>query len=355
MKTSRLNRVLTGMDKLGLKQALVTSTESIYYLTGLWIAPGERLLALLIDQGGSTLFVNRMFATPKVEGLKLVEFDDVDDSIQTLAAQVSAGRLGIDKAWPSRFLLSLMEKRADIQPVNGSAPVDEARMLKDAEEAEALRKSSRMNDKVTGLLRRSLKAGETELDVARRYAELGGAEGATGMGFEPLICFGEACAEPHHATGKNRLKEGDAVILDVGVNVDHACSDMTRTVFFGSATDEQKKVYEIVLAANMAAKEAVRPGVKLSDVDRAARSLIEKAGYGSNFLHRTGHGLGLEVHEPPDVSAVSPAIAQPGMVFSIEPGIYLPGKFGVRIEDLVMVTEDGCEVLNALDRDFMIV
>lgn len=355
MKTTRLNRVLTGMDKLGLTQALVTSTESIYYLTGLWVAPGERLLALKIDQSGSTLFVNHMFAVPKVEGLKLVEFDDADDSMQVLAAQVSPGRLGIDKAWPSRFLLSLMEKRADIQPVNSSAAVDEARMLKDKEEADALRNSSRVNDRVTGLLRKHLKAGETELDVARRYAEFAAAEGASSTGFEPLICFGDACAEPHHATGKNRLKPGDAVILDVGVNVDHALSDMTRTVFFGSATDEQKKVYDIVLAANMAAKAAVRPGVKLSDIDRAARSVIEAAGYGPNFLHRTGHGLGLEVHEPPDVSQVSPAIAQPGMVFSIEPGVYLPGKFGVRIEDLVLVTEGGCEVLNELDRDFMIV
>ena len=145
------------------------------------------------------------------------------------------------------------------------------------------------------------------------------------------------------------------MILDVGVNVDHALSDMTRTVFFGSATDEQKKVYDIVRRANAAGKAAVRPGVRLSDIDRAARAVIEEAGYGKQFLHRTGHGLGLEVHEPPDVSAVSPYVAQPGMVFSIEPGVYLAGKFGVRVEDLVLVTEDGCECLNELDRDFMIV
>ena len=355
MKTSRLNRVLTGMDRLGLERALVTSTESIYYLTGLWVAPGERLLALLIEQGGCTLFVNRMFAVPRVEGLKLSEFDDADDSVAVLASQVAPGKLGIDKTWPSRFLLSLMEKRADIAPVIGSEPVDEARMRKDSEEIDALRRSSRMNDRVTGLLRKSLQAGETELDVARRYAEFGAAQGATGTAFAPLVCFGAGCAEPHHSTGMARLKAGDAVILDVGVNVDHALSDMTRTVFFGSATDEQKKVYEIVRAANMAAKAAVRPGVKLSDIDRAARALIEGAGYGPNFLHRTGHGIGLEVHEPPDVSQVSPAVAQPGMVFSIEPGVYLPGKFGMRVEDLVLVTEDGCEVLNELDRDFMIV
>ena len=167
--------------------------------------------------------------------------------------------------------------------------------------------------------------------------------------------MGQAARNPHHATGHTRLQTGDAVILDVGLNVNHAPSDITRTVFFGSATDEQKKVYDIVRRANAAGKAAVRPGVKLSDIDRAARGVIEQAGYGPYFLHRTGHGLGLEVHEPPDVSTASAAIAKPGMVFSVEPGVYLAGKFGVRVEDLVLVTDDGCEVLNELDRDFMIV
>jgi Xaa-Pro dipeptidase len=231
MKTSRLDRVVRGMEKIGLSQALVTATESVYYLTGLWIAPGERLLALLIDPKGCKLFVNHMFQAPKVEGLELVEFDDADDSVAALASRVAPGRLGVDKAWPSRFLLSLMEKRPDLHPVNGSAPVDEARMLKDREEIEALRISSHMNDRVTGLLRQRLAEGETELDAARRYGELGALEGASGLGFEPLICFGAGCAEPHHVTGKARLQKGDAVILDVGLNVDHALSDMTRTPF----------------------------------------------------------------------------------------------------------------------------
>lgn len=355
MKASRLDRVMRGMENMGLNQALVTATESVYYLTGQWIAPGERLLALLIGPKGVKLFVNHMFQAPEIEGLELIEFDDADDSVAALAGHVSSGRLGVDKAWPSRFLLSLMEKRPDVQPVNGSAPVDEARMRKDAEEIAALKVSSHMNDRVTGALRKSLAEGETELDAARRYDELAAAEGASGLGFEPLICFGAGCAEPHHVTGKARLKKGDAVILDVGVNIDHALSDMTRTVFFGGATDEQKKVYEIVKAANAAGKAAVKPGVPLCEIDRAARSVIEQAGYGPNFLHRTGHGLGLEVHEPPDVSSVSQTIAQPGMVFSVEPGVYLAGKFGVRVEDLVLVTEDGCECLNELDREFMIV
>jgi Xaa-Pro dipeptidase len=355
MKTERLNRVRAGMEKAGLVQTLVTSTESVYYLTGAWIEPGERLMALLIGKGECRLVVNRMFPVPPTEGLSVTALDDAEDGVAALSAFIAPGPLGVDKAWPSRFLLALMEMRPDVRPVNGSGPVDEARMIKDGEEIAALRASSNMNDRVMGLLRRSLAEGETELDAARRYVDMGIREGASGPGFPPLVCFGAGAAEPHHATGSARLKRGDAVILDVGLDVNHALSDMTRTVFFGGATDEERRVYDVVRRANEAGRAAVRPGAALSEIDRAARGVIEAAGYGGHFLHRTGHGLGLEVHEPPDVSASSRHIARPGMVFSVEPGVYLPGRFGVRVEDLVLVTEDGCEVLNHLDRDFLIV
>lgn len=356
MKQERMERVRRGMEALGLDQILVTQPESVYYLTGLFVNPGERMLALLIGKDGCALFVNRMFALSPLAGdLPLCEFDDTDDPVALLADHLSPGKLGVDKDWPSRFTIGLMNARRDLQPVVGSRPVDEARMLKDAEELEAMRLSSRMNDKVTNMLMHSLREGERETDVGRRYTDFAVAEGAAGFSFTPLICFGAGCAEPHHATGSDCLKKGDAVILDVGLQKDHYMSDMTRTVFFGSVTDEQKKVYEIVKRANAAGKAAVKPGVLLSDIDRAARKVIEDAGYGPYFLHRTGHGIGLSVHEPPDVSATNPVVARPGMTFSIEPGIYLAGKFGVRVEDLVAVTQDGCEVLNALDRELTVI
>ena len=151
------------------------------------------------------------------------------------------------------------------------------------------------------------------------------------------------------------LKNGDSVILDVGLVLDDYCSDMTRTVFCGAPTDEQKRVYDLVLRANEAGRRAVRPGVPLKEIDRAARSVIEDAGYGAYFIHRTGHGIGLDVHEFPDVSASSEAVCAPGMVFSVEPGVYLPGRFGVRIEDLVAVTEDGGETLNVKSHEMKVI
>ena len=248
-----------------------------------------------------------------------------------------------------------MSARSDVRPALGSRPVDDARMIKDAEELKLMRESSRKYDEVLEKTISQIRPDMTENELASLYRANAKAAGASGESFDSLICFGPNCAEPHHATDDTVLKPGDPVICDVGLLWKSYCSDMTRTVFFGGATDEQKRVYEIVAQANAAGRAAVRPGVPMKEFDRAARKVIEDAGYGKYFIHRTGHNIGLDVHELPDVSATSEAVAQPGMCFSVEPGIYLPGKFGVRVEDLVCVTEDGCLTLNALTKDFRII
>lgn len=352
MNQSRVDHVVELMKRDGLPCILVSATESVYYLTGRWIAPGERMLALVItDKGDVRLFANKLFMQQAESDLPLTEYDDTEDCVSVLADALpkDVGALGIDKRWPSQFLIRLMEKRPDIQMRLGSAPVDDARMCKDADELSAMRESSRLNDEVLKKLMTTVRVGETERQLAARYEEIARSMGAAGCSFQPLVCFGANCAEPHHDSDDTPLKEGDSIIFDVGLDLNHAMSDMTRTMFFGAPTDEMKRVYELVRRANLAGKAAVKPGARLCDVDRAARRVIEEAGYGEYFIHRTGHGIGLEVHEPPDVSAVCERPLEPGMIFSIEPGIYLSGKFGVRIEDLVTVTQDGCEVLNRLE------
>ena len=355
MFDKRVARVIENMVREGLSQIVVTAPASVYYLTGTWVSPGERMLALLVkDDGTAVLYANRLFALSGTEGLNLVEFDDTDDSVAVLADAVKPGKLGIDKFWPSQFTIRLMEARGDVRPVLGSRPVDEARMRKDAEELERMRAASRMNDATLERTLDGIRAGMSEVEVAAMYNAIGKELGAMGPSFDTLICFGANCAEPHHSSDGTVLREGDSIICDVGLMVNRYCSDMTRTVFLGAPTDEQKRVYEIVERANAAGRAAVRPGVAMKEFDRAARKVIEDAGYGKYFIHRTGHGIGLEVHEHPDCSATSEVVAEPGMVFSIEPGIYLPGKFGVRVEDLVAVTEDGCETLNALSKEMRI-
>jgi len=356
MNQSRISRVIENMTACGLDQILVTATPSVYYLTGKWVNPGERMLALYLNAHGDVkLYANRLFALNGNTDVPLVEFDDTEDSVAILAAGVQPGKLGIDKTWPSQFTIRLMDAKSDVRPVLGSAPVDDARMCKDAEEIELMRASSRMNDEAIVRTMADIREGMSEIELQDTYIRHAKAVGGNGGSFHPITCFGANCAEPHHDNDETRLKKGDAVILDVGLMYNRYCSDMTRTVFFGEATDEEKKVYDIVRRANEAGRAAVRPGVPMCEFDRAARKVIEDAGYGKYFIHRTGHGIGLEVHEHPDNSATSRIIAKPGMCFSVEPGIYLPGKFGVRIEDLVTVTEDGVETLNQLDHDFRII
>lgn len=356
MKRDRLEKVLGGMREMGLTQLLVTAPTSILYLTGRRIAPGERMLALLIaDDGRCRLFANRLFALKPIDGCELIEYSDTDDCVGELSSRLAPGRLGVDKDWPCRFLLPLLDRRRDLSVSLGSPAVDGARMCKTKEELNLMRLSSRMNDAVIGCAIDSVHIGTTEKHVAECYASEAVAQGASGESFPSLICFGANCAEPHHDTDRTALKRGDSVILDVGLVLSDYCSDMTRTVFCGAPTDEQKRVYDLVLRANEAGRRAVRPGVPLRDVDRAARSVIEAAGYGPYFIHRTGHGIGLDVHEFPDVSASSDAVCMPGMVFSVEPGIYLPGRFGIRIEDLVAVTEDGSETLNVKSHEMKVI
>jgi len=348
VNTSRIARVVANMRERGLHQILVTAPASVYYLTGTWVEPSERMLALLVTtEGEATLFTNRLFALGG-RGLPLIEHGDTDDCVKLLCERLSPGLIGIDKQWPSLFTLRMMEARPDLRPALGSEPVDRARMIKDADELHLLRESSRGNDRALEQVIRSLAPGMTELEAVEAYARAAKSQGAS-LGFQPLICFGANGAEPHHEPDATRLAEGDAVVLDVGLRLAGGLSDMTRTVV-SRVSAKQREVYELVREANEAGRAAVRPGVPLCEIDRAARQVIERGGYGECFTHRTGHGLGLEIHEPPDVSAACEVVAEPGMVFSIEPGIYLPGEFGVRIEDLVAVTEGGCETLNQLPR-----
>lgn len=352
MRKEHLEKVCRNMEAAGLSQIVVTSPISIFYLTGRLIHPGERLVALIVKANGDVrLIANRLFAQRPLEGASLIEYSDTDDSAQVLSSAADSGVLGVDKDLTCRFLLPLMDLRRDLRFVNGSPCVDRARMLKTEAELAVMAESSRINDEALKKTLSAIREPLTEKQLADEYRKNILLCGGSGESFDSLICFGPNCAEPHHDTDDTPLRPGDSIILDVGLKYESYCSDMTRTVFFGRPTEEQKRVYDLVKAANAAGRAAVRPGVPLKEVDAAARKVIEDAGYGKYFIHRTGHGIGLEVHEFPDVSAASDAVCEPGMVFSVEPGIYLPGKFGVRVEDLVAVTDAGSMTLNRLDRE----
>lgn len=355
MNEARIARVTARMREMGLSQTIVTSTASVYYLTGLWVEPHERMLALLLeDTGKTTLFGNAMFGLPESFSMPIILHKDGEDPVASLAAALRPGKVGIDKFWFSKFLLGLMNHRKDIIPVDGSAPIDISRKNKDEWECQAMRKSSQVNDQVMEKAISALCEGMRENELA----SLINCEFlARGADFEntQLVCFGANGSDPHHASDSSVLKPGDSIVLDIFAPIGRYWCDMTRTVFYQAVSEKQREVYELVRRANEAAIAEIRPGVLLSHLDDVARNIITEGGYGAYFTHRLGHGCGLDGHEPPDVSAASNDRLEPGMIFSIEPGIYLPGEFGVRIEDLVLVTESGCKVLNQYPKDLIVV
>ena len=344
---ARVAKVLELLNDEGIGQMLVTDPMSIYYLTGAHVEPGERFLGLLLSADQRVMFVNDLFTLVDVEGAENVSFSDVDDIISIVAERLDAQHaLGVDKNMAARFLVPLMERQAASAFVLGSFAVDRARSIKEPGEQDLMRAASAINDECIAEFAELVHAGVTELEIAEQLEAIYRAHGAEGFSFPPIVSFGANAADPHHMPDGTVLKEGEVVLFDVGCRKDGYCSDMSRTFFFGEQDEETYKMYDIVRAANEAAEAFIRPGVLFSEIDNAARSVIEEAGYGPYFMCRLGHQIGLDVHEPGDVSRVHHEQVEPGMVFSIEPGIYLPGRTGMRVEDLVLVTEDGCEVLN---------
>ena len=356
MNYTRINRVLDALKDMGLSQMMITDPMSIYYLTDVHVAPGERFYALYLRTDGKHLFfLNKLFTIPEGVELEKVWYSDTDDFTEVVAKHLDKEAvLGVDKDMKARFMLPLMEAGAAAGFKNASLAVDMTRAAKDEEEREKMRVASRMNDAAMEQFKGLIHEGVTEREVESRLLQIYKDLGADGFSFTPIISFGANAADPHHEPDDTVLKEGDCVLFDVGCLKDGYCADMTRTFYYKKVSDEHRKIYETVRMANEAAEAIIKPGVKLCDVDAAARILITDAGYGPNFTHRLGHFIGLDVHEFGDVSSVSPLVATLGMIFSIEPGIYLVEDTGVRIEDLVLVTEDGCEILNQYSKELEI-
>ena len=357
MHSQRVLQVLKNMEEEGLSQILVSSRSSIFYLTGLWIEPGERMLALLLkDDGTLSVFGNALFSAD-IKTVDIPHFfhKDSEDPVSDIARAMKPGKIGIDKFWPAKFLLPLLEKRPDLRAVQGSSPIDRTRMIKDDSEIKVMRKLSHKNDIVMSEVIKKIEENCTETDLADLLSETYKLLGADNPAIPQIVSFGANAADPHHSPESIFLEKRCCVLFDIFMSFSHYWCDMTRTVYFKNITKKEQEIYETVKLANEEAIKCVKPGVSLSEIDRTARDVISDAGYGKYFTHRLGHGIGVDCHESPDVSTSSNQIALPGMIFSIEPGIYVPEKTGVRIEDLVLVTEDGCEVLNHYSKDLQII
>ncbi|WP_027415131.1 M24 family metallopeptidase [Aneurinibacillus terranovensis] len=345
------------LGKNGWEAVIVSSPANFFYFTGTWLDSHERLQAVVIPKTGpSSIVIHEMSREDisPLDGVELVFWKDGDPEVDILASLLpQQGMISIDNQWPSEKLIDLMSIRTELSFVKGTPLIGALRVRKDATEIDLLRKSGAIADQVIGKVISIAKPGMKEMDLVKEIKRLFHEKGVEQMSFNPIIGSGANGAIPHHQSDDTVILNGDMVVIDMGGIKDHYCSDMTRTIVMGEPTEEMAKVYEVVRRAQDEAVQAIRPGVSLKHIDRVARNIISEAGYGEFFTHRTGHGLGIEVHEEPYLTSNNEQLLEEGMVVSVEPGIYLSGKFGVRIEDIVVVTADGAERLNHYPRELV--
>jgi D-alanyl-D-alanine dipeptidase len=357
----RLERAAQGSGAAGIDALVVTPSADLEYLAGYGAPILERLTALIVRPGAAPVLVvprlERPRAAAAMEGVDVEfrEWSDGQDPYEVVGGIIPArGTVGLTDTMWAMHVLHLRDAMPDASFVLGSRVLSDLRLRKDQSEIEQLAKAGRSADESFGLITREGLQGRTERDVSRALA---GHLMDTGHDLADFAIVGSGPngASPHHEAGPRVIGEGEAVVLDFGGRLGGYFSDETRTVSVGEPSAEVKEVHAIVREAQEAAFRAVRPGVPAQEVDRAARRVITDAGYGEAFIHRTGHGIGLEVHEDPYIVEGNTRTLEPGMCFSIEPGIYLQGRFGVRIEDQVAVTQDGAVRLNDAPRDLTVV
>ncbi len=356
----RLRRAQAELERRQIDLLLVGPSPDLRYLTGYDAHTSERLSLLVLPRTGKPSYVVPALEAPLLANLRdLLDIQvwsekDAPAAVVAEVAGTGGGRSVAvsDQLW-SVFLLRLQETMPGNSWCSGSETMAALRMCKDEREVGLLREAAHRTDEAWEEFVRQPLSGQTETEAMRRLQALTESRGLRAA--FGICASGPNSASPHHHTGDRVIEQGDAVVFDWGGTLDGYHSDVTRTVHVGAPDDEFRRVYTIVLAANQAALDAVRPSVACEEIDRAARSLIAAEGYGEAFLHRVGHGLGLDVHEEPYLVSGNRLPLATGMVVSDEPGIYLEGRFGVRIEDAVVCLDQGGERLNEANRELTIV
>ena len=359
----RMKRAARDAAAVGLAGLLVTPGPDLVWLCGYRpTAITERLTLLALTADSEPRLLVPALERPDAEAapaagaVRVSTWQDGQDPYAAAAGLLRPhGHYGVSDATWALHLLGLQEALplTTYRPLTTALPM--LRAVKDTHEVARLAAAGAAADATYSDLLRSVRfAGRREAEVAADLAHLLRRHGHSQVDFT-VVGSGPNGANPHHEAGERVIEEGDMVVLDFGGLKDGYGSDTTRTVHVGEPTDEERRVHDIVRTAQQTAFEAVRPGVPCQEIDRVARTVIENAGYGAHFIHRTGHGIGVTTHEPPYLVAGEEQPLVPGMCFSIEPGIYLPGRFGVRIEDIVTCTEDGGRRLNTTPHEMAVV
>jgi len=357
----RLSELQAEMAQQSVDLVAIAPTANMRYLTGFAPLMDERLCALLVGQASTVLLIPELNAD-QVEahtGMRAIRWADADGPARPLAEALDGLGIGAhsviaaDDSMRADSLLFLQEMIKPIRSLAAGIFMTPLRICKSQDEIELLARSAALADKALLAGANACQPGVTEREVSDRITSHFRDQGAELVDFV-IVASGPNGAFPHHETGDRRLEIGDTIIIDIGATLDGYKSDISRVICLGQPPAEVAEVYDAVLEANRKGRQAAVPGAQAQEVDRAARETLEQASLGAYFIHRTGHGLGLEIHEPPWITATSQTRLEPGMVFSVEPGVYIPGKFGIRIEDIIVVTDGESRNLTGLDHDIIV-
>jgi Xaa-Pro aminopeptidase len=359
MSAARMARVRGRMAELGVDVLLLSIGADLPWLTGYEALVTERLTMLVLPRDGdATLVVPRLEAArveERPDAFSIRAWDETDDPVDVvveLAGAPATAAIG-DHTW-ARFLVDLQRALPGTAFRKASDVTAPLRMVKDPSEVDALRAAARAVDGIVGEMRARPFGGRTEADVHRELVQCMLDAGHERANFA-IVGSGPNGASPHHEPGARVIEPGDVVVCDFGGSMHHYCSDITRLFVVGEPSPEVRDTYSVLVEAQEQAVRAARVGTPCEEVDATARGMIADAGFGDRFIHRTGHGIGVETHEEPYIVAGNTAPLEPGNAFSVEPGIYLPGRFGLRLEDIVVATPDGPERLNQAPRDLAVV
>ncbi len=360
----RLQRAAEEAERRDLAALLLTPSPDYAYLLGYRPPALERLTCLVLPAGGMPTVVLPRLEEPLarhelgdlVDSVELATWDESDDPFRLVRGLLAGrnGRVGVQDQMHARFVLRLRAALDPIELVEAGPSMAPLRRIKSAGEVDRLRAAGAAADAAMDQVTAEQLSGRSEAEVSRRINELLLAAGHQTADFA-IVASGPNSASPHHEPGTRLIREGDAVVLDIGGSLGGYCSDTTRTAFVGEPPVEFAELFAVLERAQAAACETVAPGVAAEAVDAAARQVIAAAGFGDRFIHRTGHGIGMETHEEPYLVAGTAEPLQAGHAFSIEPGIYLEGRWGARIEDIVVCTETGGERLNISSRALRLV
>lgn len=357
--SGRLERVQKLMADGGVDCLMLSVGADLPYFTGYEAMPLERLTMLVVPVDGEATLVVPALEEPRVDAssgsFEVVAWGETQDPVAIVADLAGAsGRVLIgDTTWAT-FLIALRDAMPKASFGVASSVTRELRMRKDPAEIDLLRAAGAAADRVVGRLSEVRFAGRTERQVVAEIAGMTVEEGHAAAAFT-IVASGPNAASPHHEADDRVITTGDAIVLDFGGRLGGYHSDTSRTLHVGEPSVEFATSFTVLEQAQLAARRAIRPGVAAEDVDRVARRVIEDAGFGDRFIHRTGHGIGLEVHEHPYIVEGNETPLEAGMAFSVEPGIYEPGRYGMRVEDIVVVTDDGVDELNRSDRGLYLV